>query len=212
MGEYSKAFSVLKESLNIHQMSQDNNNSKFAATTYYWLGRIECFMKIIRKHLNTIEKQYKQYKKRALPEKHPDFAITYSNIGDVKRLTGDHTTARSFLEKALEIQENVTCDRCDLAWIYTYMGETYREMKDYSTALELLEKALKIRDKLLASSHPDLAVTCRNLAKVYNGRRQFKVASGLAQLAVEMAEQKLSEKHPHILEYKETVLEIRKSL
>jgi tetratricopeptide (TPR) repeat protein len=58
--------------------------------------------------------------KTTLPEKHPNLAITYSNIGDVKRLTDDYSNALSFLRKALEILENVSFDRIYLALTYNY--------------------------------------------------------------------------------------------
>ncbi|CAF0726312.1 unnamed protein product [Rotaria sordida] len=80
-----------------------------------------------------------------LPERHPNLAIIYSNIGDIHRLMGDYERTLSFHRKVLNIQENVRCNPLECATTYTNLDETYREMKDYSTALTYFEKGLEIR-------------------------------------------------------------------
>ncbi|CAM4989514.1 unnamed protein product, partial [Rotaria socialis] len=78
--------------------------------------------------------------KRTLPEKHPYFRISYSNIGDVHRLVGDCEKALAFHRKALNIQENVKCNPLDCSTAYVSLWKTYRQTNDYSVALAHLSK------------------------------------------------------------------------
>ncbi|CAF4214814.1 unnamed protein product [Rotaria sordida] len=150
--------------------------------------------------------------RKALPDNHPDRAITYSNIGDVHRLMDNYEKALSFHQKALNIQENVQCSPLECATTYINLGETYREMKDYSTALTYFEKGLEIREKKLPKNHLDLAVVYHNMAKLYLTRRKYSMAMKNIQQAVEIAQEKLPSTHPHLLEYKETIEKIRKKM
>ncbi len=44
-----------------------------------------------------------QIKQQSLPPNHPDFAMSYNNIGLVYKNMGDYSKARSFYERAVEI-------------------------------------------------------------------------------------------------------------
>ena len=168
-------------------------------------------MKDYPKALSYFEKAL-EIDKKSLPEKHPSMALDYRDIGDVKRSMGDSRAALEYLEKAVQIQENVRCNRISLGWSYNYLGEIYRSTGKYSKALECFGKAKKIGEKMFPGGHPYLAATFHNLAKVYNESKDFKLALENAEKAVRVALTKLSEKHPDVLEYQQTLLEIRKKL
>ncbi|CAF0793736.1 unnamed protein product [Rotaria sordida] len=115
-----------------------------------------------------------------LPERHPNPAIIYSNIGDIHRLMGDYERTLSFHRKVLNIREKVRCNPLECATTYTNLDETYREMKDYSTALTYFEKGLEIREKNLPKNHPDVAVIYHNIAKLYLSTGKYIVTLNLA--------------------------------
>ncbi|CAF1164511.1 unnamed protein product, partial [Didymodactylos carnosus] len=141
---------------------------------------------------------------KALPEKHPDLGISYSNIGDVHRLMGDYEEALSFLQKALDIQENVRCNPLACATTYIYLGETYLETKDYTTAVGFFQHGLEIREEKLPKTHLDLAVVYHSMAKLYLITQQYGVAMRNAQNALEIAEKTLGRNHPHTIDYRKT--------
>ncbi|CAF1244187.1 unnamed protein product [Adineta steineri] len=85
-------------------------------------------------------------------------------------------------------------------------------MEEYSLALDFHERARQIRQESLPETHPDLAQTRHNLARIYMEMEQYEVAYEHAQRAVEIAQQKLSEKHPDLLEYTETLSELQQKL
>ncbi|CAF1481335.1 unnamed protein product [Rotaria magnacalcarata] len=147
---------------------------------------------------------------KALPEKHPNLAITHSNKGDVHRLIGDYEKALAFHQKALNIQENVKCNPLECATTYMNLGETYREMTDYTTALTYYQKGLKIREEKLAKTHPDLAVIYHNMLKLYFSTEKYSMPMKYIQQAVEIGQEKLPTTHPHLVEYRETYEKIRK--
>ena len=210
MGEYSKALEYYEKNLEITKKSLSPNHPAFGPT-YSRLGRTYRSMKDYLEAYSYFEKALEICKK-CLAENHLSMAVCYSNIGDVKRSMGDSRAALEYLEKAVQIQENVRCDRISLGWSYNYLGEIYRATGKYSKALECLGKAKEIGEKMFPGGHPYLASTFHNLAKVYNELKDFKLALENAEKAVRVALTKLSEKHPDVLEYQQTLLEIRKKL
>ncbi|CAF1387975.1 unnamed protein product [Rotaria sordida] len=96
-------------------------------------------------------------------------------MGDVHRLLENYEMALSYHQKALNIQESVSCSPLECATIYANIGETYREMKDYATALAFFQKALEIHERNLPNDHPDLAVINHSLAKLYLATREHSI-------------------------------------
>ena len=123
---------------------------------------------------------------------------------------GDYEKALSFLQKALDIHENVRCNPLDRATTYINLGETYLATKDYTTAVGWLQKGLEIREKKLPKTHPDLAGVYHNMAKLYWVTKQYGVAMINAQKALEIAEKTLDRNHPHTGDYRKTFEKISK--
>jgi tetratricopeptide (TPR) repeat protein len=151
-------------------------------------------------------------REQTVPSKHPDLATTYSSVGDIHRIMGQHDTALSLHRQALDIQENVTCNGLDTATTYVNMGETLRELLDYPYALVCYKKALELREKLLPNNHLQLAVTHHNLAQAYLAAQEPQSAMEHIELALEIGQQKLPEHHPHLLAYEKTLENIREKL
>ncbi|CAF5227651.1 unnamed protein product, partial [Rotaria magnacalcarata] len=100
MGEYSKALEFYEKSLRIREISLPLNHPDLAGS---YLCFASCYEKMgdYTAALNALQSAYKiqqktfqggnqafasTFNRKALPEKHPHLAITYSNIGDVHRL------------------------------------------------------------------------------------------------------------------------------
>ncbi|CAF2072274.1 unnamed protein product [Rotaria magnacalcarata] len=126
MGEYSNALEFYEKSVKIKQISLPPTHSDLT-TSYNNIGGVYSSMDEYSKTLEFYEKLHQIYgkalppthpelaDKSTLPEKNPNRAITYSDIGDVHRLMGDYEKALAFHQKALNIQENAKRNPLDCA-------------------------------------------------------------------------------------------------
>lgn len=203
MSNYTTAIEFFKRCLEIPNIPLEAADQLYAYP-YEGLGKVYQSMNDYATALTYYEKTL-EIRQRLLPSQHPNLATAYSHVGDVYRLLGHQETALSYLQKALDIQENVKCDQLELATTYVSMGELLREMHDYSAALTYIEKGLTIREKLLPKVHVDLAVIHHYLAKYYHDIGKHFLAIDHATIAVDIGQQCMSENHPHLLYYKDTL-------
>ncbi len=82
---------------------------------------------------------------------------------------GEHAKARSYCEKALEIQQkSLPKNHLDFAQSYNNIGLVYESIKEYSKALSYFERALDIYQGSLPSTHPDIKSVRQNMERVQN--------------------------------------------
>ena len=95
-------------------------------------------------------------------------ATIYHQLAWAKYGQGEYEKARIFLEKSLEIkQQLLPLDHLDLAPSYNNIGCVYRDMGDHSKALSTYERCLEIRQQSLPPNHPDSAGFYNNIGNVY---------------------------------------------
>ncbi|CAF4451144.1 unnamed protein product [Rotaria socialis] len=129
-----------------------------------WYGSVYRDLKEYSKALDYFEKCLTIVRK-TLPENHPDFGLTYSNIGDIHHLMGDYEKALAFHRKALNIQEKkglkvrkekLAQKHPDLAVIYHNMSKLHFSTQQYSMAMKYVQQAVEIGQEKLTSTHPHL--------------------------------------------------------
>ncbi|CAF4619118.1 unnamed protein product [Rotaria socialis] len=129
-----------------------------------WYGSVYRDLKEYSKALDYFEKCLTIVRK-TLPENHPDFGLTYSNIGDIHHLMGDYEKALAFHHKALNIQEKkglkirkekLAQKHPDLAVIYHNMSKLHFSTQQYSMAMKYVQQAVEIGQEKLTSTHPHL--------------------------------------------------------
>jgi len=74
-------------------------------------------------------------------------------------------------------------------------------MGDREKELEYKMKAHDIWEKVLPPNHPDLALSCNNLAWTYYKMSEYDTALDLMRRAAVIAERSLPEEHPDRVEY-----------
>jgi tetratricopeptide (TPR) repeat protein len=131
-----------------------------------------------------------------LSANHPDFGISYNNIGGVYFDMGEYSKALSYYEKALGIyKETLPANSPHLAYSYSNIGEVYSKMGVYSKALSYYEKALGIRQETLSANHPHLAHSYSNIGEVYSNMGEYSKALSYYEKALGMQEETLSANH-----------------
>jgi tetratricopeptide (TPR) repeat protein len=85
----------------------------------------------------------------------------------VLRARGDLAGARSYLERATDINEKVLGpDHPDTATNLNNLGTLRQEQGDLAGARPYLERALDIRERVLGPEHPDTATSLTNLGSL----------------------------------------------
>jgi tetratricopeptide (TPR) repeat protein len=82
--------------------------------------------------------------------RHPLFSLLYSNKGSVLNLLGREKLAKTFFEKAIEMQKKSDSLNINLATVYHNLANLHYKDKKFRTAFEYETKAIKIIEQ-----HPD---------------------------------------------------------
>lgn len=120
--KYEEFLKTLQEIFNIEpeMMEAKIYLFEYYMQIYEYRKALEVLMEIGRKEIAPIQKKE-----------------TYKTIGYLYTLMKDYKSAKSYLEKSLEMGK-------DDPDIYSYLSFVYKELKDYSSALKIAEEGLRI--------------------------------------------------------------------
>ena len=197
MGEYSKALSSYKQSLEIMKVVLPPNHPNLA-TSYNNIGSVYMNMGEYSKALSSYE-QSLEIRKVALPPNHPDLATFYNNIGSVYMNMGEYSKALSSYERSLEIDKvALPPNHPDLASSYNNVGLVYMNMGEYSKALSSYEQSLEIMKVVLPPNHPNLATSYNNIGSVYMNMGEYSKALSSYERSLEIRKVALPPNHPDL--------------
>jgi tetratricopeptide (TPR) repeat protein len=130
-------------------------------------------------------------------EDEKELARIYNQIGYIKSKQSDHSNAKAFYQKAVEIQEKMRPETyLDLATTYCNIGLLFTNMEDSSQARVFHQKALVIREKLLDKNHPDLATTYNNIGLVCDQLQDYSAALSFYEKTLHIYQKSLTSNHP----------------
>ena len=86
--------------------------------------------------------------------------------------------------------------RAEMARLYAVGGYGFHHLGQYDTALSWHQRALALREKVLEKDHPDIAISCNNIAGVFSHRGQMDDALRWFQRALDILEKSLGTEHP----------------
>ncbi len=100
-----------------------------------------------------------------LGEKHPDTALSYSNLAFNLNAQGKFADAQPLCQKALDLRLDVLGEKHpDTAISYNNLAANLNDQGEYAVALALYRTSLELRREFLGETHPDTAAGYFNLA------------------------------------------------
>jgi CHAT domain-containing protein/Tfp pilus assembly protein PilF len=152
--------------------------------------------------LNRVEQARRSYEqarlifKKALGEKHPLYATSLNNLGNLYQTMGDYQAALPLLQLALQVYKAALGKHPDYARSLHNLATLYKDMGDHQAALPLLQQALRIWKEALGEKHPLYAHGLNSLAVLYQVMGDHQAALPLFQQALRLRKEALGEKHP----------------
>jgi tetratricopeptide (TPR) repeat protein len=169
-GDYEKALSYYKKTLEIDESVQGADNPA-AAATYDNIAQVYDKQGDYEKALEYFKKAL-AIRERVLGSDHPDTATTYNNMALVYDHQGDYEKALKYYEKALAIKERVLGpDHPDTATTYSNMAYVFYHQGNYTKSLEYFKKAYAIRSSKLGENHPRTLDVKRSISFVESLQR-----------------------------------------
>ena len=120
------------------------------------------------------------------------------NTAHDENLSEDYTKALEYLEKALDIREQVLgSNHPDTATTYNNVAGALRAQGDSEDALRYFKKALEIREHVLGSDHPSTATTYNNIAGIFREMGNYSKALEYYKKVLEIGERVFGRDHPN---------------
>ncbi|CAF0937701.1 unnamed protein product [Adineta ricciae] len=170
MGEFDKAFILIKRALEIRQKHLKFNDPLIAHTLNSLgvmegqMGRYTDAKAKFNEALNIFQQNQTNDSSRIASLQ---IAITNSNIGWVEYLQGNYNISEHHHKEALKIRKNLLPeDHPLIADNLNALAAVYHARGKYLDADKNYEKALSIRDKALPSHHPSIANSYQALGSV----------------------------------------------
>jgi CHAT domain-containing protein len=130
-------------------------------------------------------KQALAIRREVLGEKHPEYAISLTNLAILSQDLGDHKAALALFKQTLAIhREALGQKHPDYASSLHNLAMFYLAMGDDKAALPLLWEARRLLREVLGERHPDYATCLNHLALLYWARGDTKQAASLSGRAV----------------------------
>ncbi len=121
-------------------------------------------------------------------------------IGETYVKLGEYKTARSHLERALEIRRReLGNDHRDTLTSINDLAVLHKFQGDYKEAEVLYLEALDGRSRMMGEAHPDTLVTMHNLGNLYINQRNFKKAQPIIEKTLEVFRRVLGNEDPQTL-------------
>jgi tetratricopeptide (TPR) repeat protein len=97
-----------------------------------------------------------------------ELAISYENLGNLLRITGDAQNAEYYYESAINIFENeLSQNSLRLANTYNSLSLIFQNEFDFDKALSYQNRSISTREKYLSENDPQLVVSYNNIAVSY---------------------------------------------
>ncbi len=128
----------------------------------------------------------------------PPVARLLNDLGVCQRHAGRLDAAEITHRQALEIFQQRSAKPLEIAWSLHNLGVDLHELSKLTDAEPLLRKALQLRQENLPPTHPLLAASLRQLAKLLRREEKFDEAEPLMRGALEIYRHRLDPAHPEL--------------
>ena len=161
-------------------------------------GTAKYTLDLRRAHDAALQARNEAVQAREEAEEVSRFLVNLFKVADPGEARGSTITAREILERgAATVQFELRDQPLSQARLLSAIGQTYYKLGLYEEARTLLEHALALHREALAPGHPDIAVTLRHLAVVYQAQNRdpeplFLEALGILEKAPNAAARELA--------------------
>ena len=100
----------------------------------------------------------------SLEANNPDYLLS---AGKMARTLGNYPAAKNWLEKLLQINQEVNKENFELALTNHELGLVHSNMGEYTKAIPLYQRSLITYENLVGKDLPFVANTLNNLAAIY---------------------------------------------
>jgi tetratricopeptide (TPR) repeat protein/CHAT domain-containing protein len=177
MGNYPKALEYHEVAKMIQEEVLGKEHPDYSNTCNN-LGLL-CFKYGFYDYAELFYKEAKAIRKKVLGVEHVSYAISCNNLallyhqkGEYERADSMYQEAKSIYEKAVgKNDRNYATCADNLGLVYKSMGDAEKNIKDkieiYKKAEKYALEAKEIREILFGKTHPNYALSCDNLALIY---------------------------------------------
>lgn len=177
LGEYRKTSSILEPILEALKKDHNNNHTLIvriaiylghAYTELYFIDKIDKLLKPIFDHI------------KFLPKNSIKTAKSLADIGNICMFHGDYETARTLLERSIDIYRNHSYEK-HIGFVYSLssLGCTYVRLGKYAQARTILEQSLAYYETQSANSYFRIGAILCHLGNAYIGLGQPEKAKDL---------------------------------
>jgi serine phosphatase RsbU (regulator of sigma subunit) len=172
--EYLEKYVEIVETLDNESMLANAYNN--IAEIYEREKNYEAALEKLFKALAIYEKIHddKQKSQPGNKQMYQYISLTYNNIANLYRSSGDNKTALKYSLKCLEAAKQVSINKYDLAVFFVTNGNLYTSLGQYDKAKTSLETGLAIADEITHKEDQKLALL--GLSEMYAAKRDFKNA------------------------------------
>ena len=126
--------------------------------------------------------------------------LSLMNVGIANNSMRKYDKALGYYNKSLEIFENIykTDNNKDIADVYNNMGVSCENKKDYELALSYYKKAFEIRNAIYDYKHQEIAISCSNIAGVFDALGDYKSAIENYRKCIEILKVARGSNHPDV--------------
>jgi CHAT domain-containing protein/Tfp pilus assembly protein PilF len=147
----------------------------------------------------TLGREIVAIERKALPEGHPDIALSLNNLALYLEQLGQHAEAKTCFEEALDIQRKTLPEgHPDIAASLDCLGTCLPVMGQHARARACLEEALDIRRKVLPKGDPSIAASLNNLGMLLRNIGQHARARDCYKEALDIARKAFPKGHSYI--------------
>ncbi len=196
-GEYGKAESFYKRSLEIRQKAIGKKHSSVAATRNNLAGlyRLQGRYKEAEsayKHIIDILKKY--------PKKnHLNLAVTLNNLAGLYEYQKRYKEAEHLYHQAIFLLIGTGKKQTlQVVAIFSNLAGIYKVQGRYEKTEHTLKTSLEIIKDVLGENHPTHATLIQNLATLYREQARYEEAEPLYKSSLKVFEQALGKEHPAV--------------
>ncbi len=155
----------------------------------------------------SLRRQVLQRTRRYFGDRHPEVAVSTSNLGSILFHLGRYEEAEPLFRESMSLQlEFGRVEHPDAAIAMTNLALTVEKIGKLEEALQLHARSIAIFERVLGADHVNTAQAKNNLALAFLKSGRFREAEETSRSALGIAREALGDKHPFVARISEKIV------